>query len=660
MIFPNLNRQCLFRRQHVGKPKATQAAASIREMISDTPIKGVLGNIKQVEFNIGLFLKFTLVCNALDNLEARRHVNRMCLAAKIPLIDSGSTGYVGQCDVIGPGFECYDCIDHPAPKSYAVCTIRSTPEKPVHCVVWAKFLFDLTFGPPDADNVLSDLDGNVVSHEQNAHGKDEDEAGSKVPMGEPNGPHQLDDSIISSIGAISTEDTNGSVRAADHVQSHIDGVANIPEANGSIVNGKGETGVGKDRATARGGTAKRVRFQEADTAESFSKRVCERVFIDDIEEQRRMESLWENRPAPLTMNVVALAKAYPLEDVHNVNALGQEAWSAETSAAVLMGVLKRMATERCHDIGSTSFDKDDRDALLLVTAASNLRSAAYGVELQSPFAVKGIAGNIVHAIATTNAIVGGLIALEALRLATNGCNVGECKRTFITKHVAGSRVCTLLQTDGMRKPNPKCFVCSKGQLVLCVDVDEMTLGMVLSGVLKRRMSMAQPIVYVSTGEEFNTLYECGEGLEDYEIEEYEQMASKSLRELKVCTGSQLMVEDLAQSIKCTLHVRHTPQLMSDLPADQRFTLEGDVPGTEPTGPANGKGAGNCKMEEVDDVEEVTEVDVDKSRPDWGLLEAEQNADVVATGTKRSLEMACGPSSSCVSVEQQRDSKKSRI
>ncbi len=42
------------------------------------------------------FKSFDLVMNGLDNLEARRHVNRLCLAAETPLIESGTAGYLGQ------------------------------------------------------------------------------------------------------------------------------------------------------------------------------------------------------------------------------------------------------------------------------------------------------------------------------------------------------------------------------------------------------------------------------------------------------------------------------------------------------------------------------------------------------------------------------------
>lgn len=54
------------------------------------------GNIKEEQFGADYFSKFDIVMNALDNLEARRHVNRLCLATSTPMIESGTQGYAGQ------------------------------------------------------------------------------------------------------------------------------------------------------------------------------------------------------------------------------------------------------------------------------------------------------------------------------------------------------------------------------------------------------------------------------------------------------------------------------------------------------------------------------------------------------------------------------------
>ena len=71
-------------------------------------VKAYHDNIKSSQFDSHYFAQFNVVLNALDNVDARRHVNRLtyviyftiserlCLAADVPLIDSGTTGYLGQ------------------------------------------------------------------------------------------------------------------------------------------------------------------------------------------------------------------------------------------------------------------------------------------------------------------------------------------------------------------------------------------------------------------------------------------------------------------------------------------------------------------------------------------------------------------------------------
>lgn len=96
-------------------------------------------NIKDHAYSVPWFRGFKIVFNALDNLEARRHVNKMCLAADVPLIESGTTGFNGQVQVIKKGVTaCYDCTVKETPKTFPICTIRSTPSQPIHCIVWGK------------------------------------------------------------------------------------------------------------------------------------------------------------------------------------------------------------------------------------------------------------------------------------------------------------------------------------------------------------------------------------------------------------------------------------------------------------------------------------------------------------------------------------------
>lgn len=160
----NLNRQFLFRREHVGQPKATVACESIRRLCPSIVIEPFHGDvITDPRFDVTFYKQFDLVINALDNVQARQHVNRMCLLCSKPLIDSGSTGYNGQATLIFKGrTQCYDCIEKPKQqRTYAVCTIRNTPSQPIHCIVWAKFLYNQLFGDnddPNNEDVTPDAD----------------------------------------------------------------------------------------------------------------------------------------------------------------------------------------------------------------------------------------------------------------------------------------------------------------------------------------------------------------------------------------------------------------------------------------------------------------------------------------------------------------------
>lgn len=66
--------------------------------------------------------------------------------------------------------------------------------------------------------------------------------------------------------------------------------------------------------------------------------------------------------------------------------------------------------------------KDDEDAMNFVAAASIIRAILFhlpGGADQTVFSVKSLAGNIIPAIATTNAIIAGAMVLQGLNVLSN-------------------------------------------------------------------------------------------------------------------------------------------------------------------------------------------------------------------------------------------------
>jgi molybdopterin/thiamine biosynthesis adenylyltransferase len=113
---------------------STPCTATSRSVLGSLPLQLPLtsADTQDDEYNVDYFKSFDFVMNALDNLgasasiqlygaipsslsvllysDARRHVNKMCLAANIPLLESGTSGYVGQVQPIKrETTECFDC-----------------------------------------------------------------------------------------------------------------------------------------------------------------------------------------------------------------------------------------------------------------------------------------------------------------------------------------------------------------------------------------------------------------------------------------------------------------------------------------------------------------------------------------------------------------------
>ncbi|WIA22762.1 hypothetical protein OEZ85_001163 [Tetradesmus obliquus] len=357
------------------------------------------------------------------------------------------------------------------------------------------------------------------------------------------------------------------------------------------------------------------KVQEGEGALAYAQRVFERLYCSDIKEVLIMEELWKTRtpPSPLILkellpDAAAAAAVQAAADSSTGSAskaLGlpdQEVWSVADSARVflvnivwsvadsarvfLVSVVKFLQ-QRQAELGEAVFDKDDDLAVDFVAAAANLRAACYGIPQQKRFDAKGMAGNIIHAIATTNAIVGGLIVVEALKLLAGMPE--KCTTSFlrIEPSLVGSRrsgrVACLVHGEAPGAPNPSCMVCSKAAMHLTANTETMTLQQLVDKVLKQRLAVNQPYLCTAGG----VSYEEGEGLEDDEIADNQARLPKALAALPgggIVHGTVVYVQDQGQALSFEMHVSHQAEFDPEQHPDG-FILSGKAPEAQQQEPA---------------------------------------------------------------------------
>ncbi len=145
----NLNRQLLFRNNHIGKNKATVAAKMIKKLNPFIRVRGVEKKISadtEDVFNSEFWSSVDVVLSAVDNIEARRFVDSKCVRYGRWFIDAGTLGISGSTQVVIPFLtESYSSTSDPPESSIPLCTVKSFPYLSAHCVAWAKLLFDQHF-----------------------------------------------------------------------------------------------------------------------------------------------------------------------------------------------------------------------------------------------------------------------------------------------------------------------------------------------------------------------------------------------------------------------------------------------------------------------------------------------------------------------------------
>lgn len=490
----------------------------------------------------------------MDNRAARNHVNRMCLNAKVPLIESGTSGYNGQVELIQRGVtQCYECTPKPAQKTYPGCTIRNTPSEPVHCIVWAKHLFNQLFGDDNADEDVS-----PDTADPEAAG----EAGQEALAGESNEQ--------GNIARVSTK-------------------------------------------------------QWAQNCDYLPEKLFNKFFCDDINYLLSMANLWKTRAPPKPHKFGDLEVIKDVNEVATTTGVlrDQKVWSMAECQKVFadsINNLKEQAT-KLKEGDHLVWDKDEPDAMDFVTACANIRSMIFAIPQKSRFDVKSIAGNIIAAIATTNAITAGFVVLHAFKVLEK--NFDQCQNVYMRLR-ANPRNQIFVPEKLLMAPNPKCYVCAdKPEVALKIDTNLMTVKELRDDILIKEMNMVNPDVMLD-----------GKGIivissEEGETEENE---GKLLKDLFIVDGCILKVDDFFQNYELTVTVFHKTAERDEpkfhIVADKdvlKPIAEKQAPADEPQpGPSgiNGAGAGcssnGAKAYESDDddimfIEQDTEAAVAEKR-----------------------------------------------
>jgi adenylyltransferase/sulfurtransferase len=106
----NLNRQILHRTADIGRPKSESALEKLRQLNPSARIDAVTAEIGEHTV-MALVGDCDLIVDAMDNFEARKHLNRASISRKIPFIFGGVDGFSGMVTTFMPGkTPCLECL----------------------------------------------------------------------------------------------------------------------------------------------------------------------------------------------------------------------------------------------------------------------------------------------------------------------------------------------------------------------------------------------------------------------------------------------------------------------------------------------------------------------------------------------------------------------
>ena len=150
--FSNLSRQFLFRKKDIGKSKskiACQETKKLNHKFNCIYMQARVGLENEKIFNDKFWEKQVYIINAVDNIKARKYIDKQCTFYEKPLIDSGTLGTQAHTQIIIPHITtCYN-DSKPSEENplnlIPMCTLHNFPITIEHCIEWGRELFNTYF-----------------------------------------------------------------------------------------------------------------------------------------------------------------------------------------------------------------------------------------------------------------------------------------------------------------------------------------------------------------------------------------------------------------------------------------------------------------------------------------------------------------------------------